>query len=190
MSHIYDRTRNFDMVEEVSTVGNFELKALNRYCHLNLFSESQPLPEDLIQLWGGYQFMHSCEWIWFRGKKLEVTWADRDHYCQILSQTSPSLIRILRAIRFIPLYSNISGILCRIHFLMDISWDELRTVICSLCRAQCEEPIRNLLIVTSDPTHFPVPFDSIMWALGSGSLRVMQQILRGEIDRNKCRRNI
>jgi hypothetical protein len=38
------------------------------------------------------------------------------------------------------------------------------------------------LIVALDPTLFPVLFNSIMRDLACGSLRVMHQVLRGELD--------
>jgi hypothetical protein len=126
--------------------------------------------------------MHSCELIWAQHGNLKVTWADRDHCTQILSQASRSLIRILQTIEFLQDLR-----LLEIHFLLDSSWDELRTVICSLRPLICEEErglIRKVSMVALDPTLFPVPVDLIMWELACGSLCVMQRILRGELDKN------
>ncbi|KAJ7899401.1 hypothetical protein B0H13DRAFT_796377 [Mycena leptocephala] len=153
---------------------------------LNWLKKSQPQPKDLIQLWEDYRFMNDCEQRWDEGGELEVTGADRDHCSQILSQASPSLIRIIQAIRLIP--TNVYAThLLKIHFLLDFSWDELRTTICSL-RLLVGEEGEGLLIklfhVLLDPTLFPVPFDLIMWDLACGSLHVMQQILRGELDKS------
>jgi hypothetical protein len=130
--------------------------------------------------------MDSCEEIWTDGGDLEITWSDQDHCRQILSQASPSLIRILHAIRFILLQRADPWVLFQIHFLLDFPWDELRTAICSLCSLihdEGEELMRKLLIVALDPSLFPVPFDSIMWDLACGFLHVMQRIRRGELDK-------
>jgi hypothetical protein len=129
--------------------------------------------------------MDYCEKIWVEHGEIKITAQDQNHCRQILSQTSPSLIRILQAFRFIPWGYNISHVLFRIHFPLDFSWDELRMVISALRSLIGKEGaalIRKLLIVALDPTCVPVPFDSIMWDSACGSLRVMQQILRGEVD--------
>jgi hypothetical protein len=149
------------------------------------FQKSQPLPEDLIQLWEDYQFMVDCEQNWSQSRNLEVAQSDRNHCCQILSQASPSLVRILQAIRFILLQRDDHWVLFEIHFLLDFPWDELRMAICSLCsliRKEEKGLVSKLLIVALDPTLFPVPFDLIMWDSACGSLHVMQQTLRGELD--------
>jgi hypothetical protein len=148
------------------------------------FQKSQPLPEDLIQLWEDYQFMNYCEQIWYRNRGLEVTCLDRDHCSRILSQ-APSLIKILQVIKI--LQGDITPPLFQIHFMLDFSWDELRTAICSLCSLVCDEEegfLSKLLNVALDPTIFPVHFDLIMWNSACNSLRVMQQIFRGELDKN------
>jgi hypothetical protein len=188
----------FDLPEhdEVRTIVLNWLKVCPATQSANIISiclqESQPLPEDLIQLWEDYQFMAYCEQIWidaqFEDRQFEVTSSDRDHSYQILSQASPSLIRILQAIRFIPWDGLIpSGYLFKIHFRLDFSWNELRTVISSLrslIHDEGEELMRKLLIVSLDPTLFPVHFDLIMHDLACGSLRVIQRILRGELIKN------
>jgi hypothetical protein len=153
----------------------------------NCFQKIQPLPEDLIQLWEDYLFMDSCEEIWTYGRDLEITWSDQDHCRQILSQASPSLVRILHAIRFILLQGDDTWVLFQIHFFLNFSWDELRTAICSLRPLihEKEEGLLNTLsTVALDPTLFLLPFDLIMWDLACGSLHVMQQILRGELDKS------
>jgi hypothetical protein len=129
--------------------------------------------------------MDYCEQIWIQDRELEVTWSDRDHCSQILSQASPSLIQILQAIKF--LEPNWCSSTFRIHFLLNFPWEELRTVICSLRSLMHNEEeglLSKLLIVALDPTLFPVPFDLIVWDLTCGSLHVAQQILRGELDTN------
>jgi hypothetical protein len=74
-------------------------------------------------------------------------------------------------------------LLFQIHFLLDFSWDELRTAICSL-RDEEEGLLTKLLIVALDTTLFPVPLNPLMWDLACGSLRVMQQMIRGELIKN------
>jgi hypothetical protein len=149
------------------------------------FQKGQPLAEDLIQLWEDYQFMDHFELIWYKDRQLEDTWSDRNYCHQILLQSSPSLIKILQAIKF--LQRDGDSLLFQIHFLLDFSWDELRTSICSLrslIHNEEDELLIKLLIVALDPTLFPVPFDLIMWDFACGSLHVMQQILRGELIKN------
>jgi hypothetical protein len=124
--------------------------------------------------------MYYCEQRWTHASILKVTQSDQDHCRQILSQASPSLIRILQTIKVLQGWG-----LLTIHFLLDFSWDELRTVICSLCSLMHNERevlIRKLFIVALDPAHFPMPFGSIMWDLACVSLCFMQQTLRGEAD--------
>jgi hypothetical protein len=128
--------------------------------------------------------MDYCEQIWTQHDNIQITAQDRNHCSGILLQASFSLIRILQAIRFIQF-----GLLFKLHFLLDFSWDELRTMICSLrSLTVCEEEergfIRNVSVVALDPILFPVPFDLIMRDLACGYLRVMQRILRGEVDKN------
>jgi hypothetical protein len=149
------------------------------------FQKSQPIPEDLIQLWEDYQFMDYCEQIWYQGRELGVTSSDRDHCSQILSLASPSLIRSLQAIRFLQGCWRLT--LFRIHFFLNFSWDKLRTAICSLrsfIHDKEERLLTRLLVVALDPTLFPVPFDSLMWDLACSSLHVMQQILKGKLIKN------
>jgi hypothetical protein len=126
--------------------------------------------------------MDYCEQMWSGDRELEITSSDWDHCRQILSQASPSLIRILQVIRVIT-PSDIN--LLRIHFLLDFSWDELIMAICSLrsfIHDKEEGLLTKLMIVALDLTLFPVPFDMIMWDLACSSLHVIQQILRGELD--------
>jgi hypothetical protein len=125
--------------------------------------------------------MVDCEEIWGQGQELEVNSSDQDHCSWILSQASPSLIRILQAIKFL---QRKGCSLFQIHFLLNFSWDELRTSICSLrslIHDEGEELLRKLLITTLDPTLFPVPFDLIMWDLACSSLHVMQQRFRDKV---------
>ncbi|KAJ7323329.1 hypothetical protein DFH08DRAFT_1085498 [Mycena albidolilacea] len=175
---------------------------------LDWLKRSRPMPTDLIHVWEDYSFMVYCQSGWTiiveptaPGKctEIRVTEEDRDNAYQILSQASPSLIRILQAMILIQLHDRkkassyfhgvkhmIHKLLFTIHIMLDLSWDELRTMICSLRplignRAEWRF-IKILSIVASDSTLFPPQFDSILWDLASGSLHVFQQVLSGEMD--------
>jgi hypothetical protein len=130
--------------------------------------------------------MDNCEQMWLHGRKLEgLTGSDRDRCSQILSRASPTLIQILQTIEF--LHYNGSSLLFQIHLLLDFSWDELKTVICSLrllIGDEGEGLLTKLFHVLLDSTLFPVPFDLIMLDLACGSLRLMQRILKGELIKN------
>jgi hypothetical protein len=131
--------------------------------------------------------MNSCEEVWYQDRELEVVSSDWDHCSQILSQACPSPIRILQAIKFISPEWHYRRHMLKIHFLLNLSWDELRTAICSLrplIHNKEEGLLNTLSTVALDPTLFPLPFDLIMWDLACSSLHVMQQILRGKLDKS------
>jgi hypothetical protein len=132
--------------------------------------------------------MDHCQDIWsHQHDEIQITAQDWNHCSWILSQASPSLMRVLQVIKFIQLPPEDPLALLKIHFLLDFSWNKLRTVICSLrplIGDKGDGLLKKLLIVALDPTLFPVLFNSIMRDLACGSLRVMQQILRGKLDEN------
>ncbi|KAJ7483102.1 hypothetical protein B0H11DRAFT_1914841 [Mycena galericulata] len=138
---------------------------------LDWLTRSRPLPEDLILLWKDYRFMLSCESIWSRDDEIQVTHQDRYRSCHILSQAAPLLSKILQAIKF---SSHKFGTpLLEVLIMLDLSWEELRAVICSLrplVRSEGERFIRYVSIVASDPSLFPTCFDSIMWVLSCGEV--------------------
>ncbi|KAJ7204827.1 hypothetical protein GGX14DRAFT_646492 [Mycena pura] len=169
------------------------------------------MPTDLIQVWEDYKFMVYCESGWavvskmeddedLEGSKIRATEEEQDNAYQILSQASPSLIRVLHAIfliinaskRHTSVSEGMQYVLCNllftIHITLDVSWDKLKTVICSLRplignRAKLRF-IKVMSIVALDPTLFPLRFDSILWNLACGSLHVFRQVLSGEMDKN------
>jgi len=131
-----------------------------------------------------------------QGKKKEIQATDeeRDNAHRSLSQASPSLVRILPAMFLTDgslagvYYTYQKNFLFKIHMMLDVSWDELRTVVCSLRpligdRAE-KRFIRIMSIVALDPTLSPPRFDSILRDLACGSLHAMRQVLFGEIDKN------
>ncbi|KAJ7737215.1 hypothetical protein B0H14DRAFT_497334 [Mycena olivaceomarginata] len=162
---------------------------------LDWLKQDRPIPKDLIQVWEDYDFMLYCELAWKLETEIEVTAEDWDQSHKILLQASPSLIRILQAVFLIQppptdhdIYPEVmhtkETFLCKIHMMLNISWGELRTVLCSLRPLihGGEQLIKTMLIVALDPTLFPPCFDSILWALACGSLNAIQQLLSSEID--------
>jgi hypothetical protein len=134
--------------------------------------------------------MFYCETIWFQDSRgrIQVTEKDRDHCHQILSQTSPSLLRILETIKFItypefhPAYPP-EALIFKIHALLNFSWDELRMAFCSLRSLIGHEGgglIRNMPIVAFDMALSPA---ALLWDLTCGCLCVMRRILSGEVDK-------
>jgi hypothetical protein len=79
----------------------------------------------------------------------------------------------------------IHKLLFTIHITLDLSWDDLRTVICSLrplIGNRAERRIINIVDCRLRFHPFPATIDSMLWDLASGSLRVFQQVLCGEMD--------
>jgi hypothetical protein len=117
--------------------------------------------------------------------RIQVTEEDRDRCHQILSQVSPSLLRILQAIAIITSVRDfVPFLIFKVHAVLDFSWDELRMAFCSLRSLILHEGeglIRIMPIVALDMTLSPVPF---LWDLTCGYLRVMRRILSGEVDRD------
>jgi hypothetical protein len=106
-----------------------------------------------------------------------------------LSQASPSLLRILQAIKFITYpayhpYHPWEALIFKIHAFLDFSWDELRMgfrSLRSLIGHEGNEFIRNMPIFASEMALSPV---HLLWDLTCGSLRVMRRILSGELDKH------
>ncbi|KAJ7918032.1 hypothetical protein B0H13DRAFT_308633, partial [Mycena leptocephala] len=157
---------------------------------LEWLKQNQPLATDLIQLWEAYHFMAYYERVWYQGsgRENQVTEEDRGHCHQILSQVSPSLLRILQTIKFITYpayhpYYHPEALILKIHALLNFSWDELRMAFCSL-RSLIgygeEGLIRNMPIVAFDMVISPA---HLLWDLACSCLRVMRRILSGEMDK-------
>ncbi|KAF7369296.1 hypothetical protein MVEN_00257400 [Mycena venus] len=150
---------------------------------LNWLKTSQPLPEDSIQLWEDYRFMCHCDAKWSNHEEVRIARKSRDYYCQVLSQALPTLVKILQAVESIPLDG--SSVLFKIHILLDLSWEELKTAICPLqsLAVHDREGCTTEPSVALNPTLFPAHLDSILWDLTCGSLRVILRILKGELER-------
>ncbi|KAF7342193.1 NACHT domain-containing protein [Mycena venus] len=79
-------------------------------------------------------------------------------------------------------------IFSELHTIFNFSWEELRAVICSLrslLGTEGDEILEAIYVVALDPTLFAQHSDSLLRDKTSGSLRVMLQILHGEVDRDK-----
>jgi hypothetical protein len=151
------------------------------------------MPNDLILVWEDYGFMVYCQTAWNLPSQVQATTEERDKAHRILSEASPSLIRILQAVflTFHPGHVYGSNVytreesLSKIHTRLDVSWDELRTVICSVRPLIGDKPkqrfIQIMSIVALDQTLFPSHFDSLLWDLASGSLHVFWQVVSGEL---------
>ncbi|KAJ7144615.1 hypothetical protein C8R44DRAFT_725536 [Mycena epipterygia] len=144
---------------------------------------------DLIRLWEDYKFMGLCNKVWiFRvwsdGDCVEIqrTSPEFQNPSQILRQAPPQLVKILRAYRVLQCRDSTTGYggsdgLVEVHLLLDLSWDELRKVICSVHTIMGNnwDGLRQLLVSAADPTLcLSFDFDSILWDLGGSSLWQIQ----------------
>ncbi|KAJ6504087.1 hypothetical protein C8R47DRAFT_176894 [Mycena vitilis] len=183
---------NPDFLFHQSSNQQFRRLAQNPEMIVEWLKRSQPTPEATIQLWEDYRFMLSCESVWSyptraglflpqHPEENEVTEQDRDNYRQLLARSLPSTVRILQAVKFIPDPWNTIGIF-KLHLLLEVPWDQLRTAICSLRSLVCED-IR-VVFVALDPCIFPGLFGSLMLDLARGHLIVMLRIHNGELARH------
>jgi hypothetical protein len=146
-----------------------------------------PNPVDLIQLWEDYEFMARCSKFWSHPPQdsLEIQGGQEfENPSQVPFRPSPQLVRIIHAHRRIR-WGERWVSLVHIHLLLDLSWDELRKAICSV-HAIMDNDWDGLwvtMILAPDPPLFPnLHFDSILWDLAIGSLRIVKQMIRGEVD--------
>ncbi|KAJ6551962.1 hypothetical protein B0H19DRAFT_1159485 [Mycena capillaripes] len=146
-----------------------------------------PLPGDLIPLWEDYHFLLFCDASW-SSQGLQRPIQNPQISGLVGLQASPGLVKILSAYQVlhrIP-YGGASNNLLKIRSLLDLSWDELRMIICPL-RAILGEDDKELegLLISQPPTMFSrLDFDSLMAELGSGVLRLIKRLLRHEVDQH------
>jgi hypothetical protein len=113
---------------------------------------------------------------------------ESDNSHKLLLQPPPQLVRILRTccvFHGLPFFHY--AVLVKIRALLDLSWDELRTVISPLREmiGKDSEKLQELWVSASDTTLCPsLHFDSILWDLAYGSLRLLKQLISGEVDRS------
>lgn len=77
--------------------------------------------------------------------------------------------------------------LLKTHVLLDITWDDLRTAICSLRSLKDQDEGEGLLTLkvsaaAFDPAICSWSFEPVKWELSYGSLHVLRQILHGKVD--------
>ncbi|KAJ7444543.1 hypothetical protein B0H11DRAFT_437643 [Mycena galericulata] len=135
-----------------------------------------------LPLWNDYQFMLQCEEVWWACSKELTTEQDSRNHREVWSQVSPQLIRILRAFMVFP--EGTICILFHLHHFLDLSWDEMRAIICPL-RAlvgEDEQQLRELFAFASDRTFIAEPnFHSIIRELALGGLHVMTGVISDKI---------
>ncbi|KAJ7085034.1 hypothetical protein C8R44DRAFT_721720 [Mycena epipterygia] len=142
---------------------------------LACLKEIHPCPQGLFELWEDYAFMLQCDYAWSPPRS-HVTSYDHD-YGEILSQAPSQLLKILHACT-ITNVSDSQSSLVRTHFLLDLSWNELRKSICPLrdIMDTYDGKLDKLLTYASDPDFCPKPA-SIFWELSRGCLCVMRSML-------------
>jgi hypothetical protein len=138
-------------------------------------------PEDLIQLWEDYRFMAHCESIWSRANPAPVTRKDWNRAQQILlaQKVTRTTIQILEAIACIQ--NRQAWLLFKLHILMDFSWNDLRTAICSLRSFNGQELLLANLPWISIRCMFQEQIDSVRWTLICGAMRSMDRITHGAV---------
>jgi hypothetical protein len=97
----------------------------------------------------------------------------------VVPLASLQLIEILRTLPFT------SDSLIDLHIRLNISWDELRSIICPLRAIYCEDDMEGglgaLFFCASNLNLSPrSDFDSTISAIARGNLRVLKNVLSGE----------
>ncbi|KAJ7085043.1 hypothetical protein C8R44DRAFT_821646, partial [Mycena epipterygia] len=152
---------------------------------LGWLDEIHPCAQGLLELWEDYDFMLRCDYIWSYQSTSSSHLISYDYdYGKILSQAPSQLLKILHSFAitqgnngtmFVRSLSLVST-----HFLLDLSWDELRKSICPLWKimGKYKGKLDELLIYNyaSDSSLCPKPA-SIFSDLSRGYLRVMRSCL-------------
>lgn len=142
---------------------------------LTLNQKFNPLPEALIYLWEDYKFMMLCDKAWSSPGQ---TFSN----CQeILVQASPQLITILHACTVTPKACR-DYMLFRIHFLLSLSWDDLRAAICSLRGVLGDNKAQLQELQTFSSTFLSLESTAILLSLANGGLHVITVMTTGEMD--------
>ncbi|KAJ7759787.1 hypothetical protein DFH07DRAFT_443279, partial [Mycena maculata] len=138
---------------------------------LHWLKKFNPQPEGLVRLWEDYRFMALCDEAWNSTRLRKERQLDNCH--DILSRTSPQLIKILSSYRVFPKICD-GCFLVRIHFLLGLSWEELRTAICPLRGILGDDPTRLQELLIFDPEETFLgrqDSDSLLLELARGGLR-------------------
>lgn len=156
-----------------------------------------PTALGLIQVWEDYQFIAICDEVWTSFmpesddcRNLRRTSSKIQNSSQMLLRGSPQLVRILCAYRAIyclaiVIHAPFDVPLFRVRLLLDLSWDELRKAICPVHTIMGTDwdGLRQLLSSRLDPgpsSNFHC--DSILWDLTSSTLRLLKQVIPGEVN--------
>ncbi|KAJ7118202.1 hypothetical protein C8R44DRAFT_790385, partial [Mycena epipterygia] len=145
---------------------------------LKWLEEILPRPQGLIEVWEDYIFM--LRWDKARRSTRAHLPCHEHKYGEILSKAPSQLLKILHACTIIKerVYWSIPhSSLVGTHFLLDLSWDELRKSICALREIMdtYDGKLGILFTYASDPNFCPKPA-SIVLELSRGYLRVIRSI--------------
>jgi hypothetical protein len=140
-----------------------------------------PLPQSLIHRWEDYNFMVLCDKAWTPAESTNEQQSNDCH--DILSQTSPQLMRILYAYTVFPKICS-DNCLFRIYFFLGLSWEELRAEICPLRRILGDDMTRlyELHACSSDETFLGrLDCNSLLLDLAIGGLRAREAMVNCEM---------
>jgi hypothetical protein len=163
---------------------------------LSWIQKSNPLSEDLINVWENYAFMAL-----FEESSHPTNVAKEPQSTNVfgaVSQKSPQVKRILHAYILFANCTSTSDsfrrsdsfgmgrrILLRIRILLGLSWDELKAAICPLRDIVCDDTLRvtELLTLNSNETFFQrVDSDSLLLELQRGGLLAIQAATDRELE--------
>ncbi|KAJ7445940.1 hypothetical protein B0H11DRAFT_393174 [Mycena galericulata] len=160
----------------------FDLKIAQYLEFFNWLKNFHILGNDFIPVWEDYRFMLFCEHAWNSTPTELPTTQNPHNYRQMLFQVSPQLIRIFHAYKLLGQFT--CDILYHIHLFFDLSWDELRSVICPLRGLIGEDKDRlgELFVFASDSTSLAEhDLDSTIHDLAWGGLHVATKMISGSI---------
>ncbi|KAJ7875717.1 hypothetical protein B0H14DRAFT_2568568 [Mycena olivaceomarginata] len=158
---------------------------------LEWLKEIRPCPQDLIDLLEDYKFISQCDRIWSCPRP-SCKDKESHKYSEILSQASQQLIRVLHVYRLdftgrsLDLREEIPNckFLLNIHFLLNLSWDEIRRAICPL-RSIIGEDVGSLNELLTFVWNPPLPrihqCGSIFWDIAFGYLPMVQAVRSGRL---------
>ncbi|KAF8190934.1 hypothetical protein K438DRAFT_1970687 [Mycena galopus ATCC 62051] len=152
---------------------------------LRSLEKFNPVDKDLVRRWEDYYFMSLCDDAWDPNpEENDQQW---NTLCDdVLVQLSPQLLHILYAAKVLPTICD-QCCLARIHFLLGISWDDLREAICPLRGLLGDdlEELQDLRTCNFDKV-FLAGLDAnvVLSELGHRVLPIMVEIINGD---TQCR---
>ncbi|KAJ7812742.1 hypothetical protein B0H14DRAFT_1452254 [Mycena olivaceomarginata] len=137
---------------------------------------AQPLPpNDLVQLWENYRYMTVCDMTWWNATKEATINEDGIHH--IVCEALPELVRILQAYPL--LYDTPRGnfpTLWEIRHVLNLSWDQLQTIVCPLRVSIGDNPkeLERLFLSVSHRKRIrELCSDQSLKDLATGAMRLM-----------------